>query len=414
LSAGLFGQEARAGGAFAISTQGAYALGTAFSGVAAGSAGLPSIYWNPATITRFDGRNVSGGATYVFPYADITPQAGTAEQVLDFGGTGDIAEDAFIPTFQLGWEVISEKLWLGVSVNSPFGLATHAPDTTASQLYGRKSEAVSFTVSPTVGYKVNDWLSVGAAVQLLYFESKLTAADTAERESSGNEITGDGYGIGYSLGVTITPAERTTIGIGYRSRIETDQEGDFSSGLSTAGQSVDIETTLTLPEMLTVSLEQVVNEKTKVFATYEFTGWHTFDSFPIKSDLPPPGLPAQSFWYDDGHFFSVGGEHEVIDDKLNLVGGVGYQISPVGDEVRGVRLPDSNLFWVGLGGRYKRSERLSIDFAYAHVFPESATVEITGPDNPAWIPGNSNNYPYVGDVDARSDMVSFGINYHWN
>ena len=147
----LFGvdvPEARAGGAFAISTQGAYALGTAFAGVASGSAGLPSIYWNPATITRFEGRNVSGGATYVFPYADITPQAGTAEQVLDFGGTGDIAEDALIPTFQLGWEVIREKLWLGLSINAPFGLSTHAPDTTASQLYGRKSEAVSFSVSP--------------------------------------------------------------------------------------------------------------------------------------------------------------------------------------------------------------------------------------------------------------------------
>ena len=170
----LFGvdpPEARAGGAFAISTQGAYALGTAFAGVASGSAGLPSIYWNPATITRFEGRNVSAGATLVFPYADITPQPGTDPLLLPLGGTGDIAEDAVIPTFQLGWQ-LNDRVWLGVSVNAPFGLATHAPDTTASQLYGRKSEAVSFSLSPTVGYKVNGWLSVGAAVQLLYFECK--------------------------------------------------------------------------------------------------------------------------------------------------------------------------------------------------------------------------------------------------
>ena len=105
----------------------------------------------------------------VFPYADITPQPGTDPLLLPLGGTGDIAEDAVIPTFQLGWQV-NERVWLGVSVNAPFGLSTHAPDTTASQLYGRKSEAVSFSLSPTVGYKVNDWLSVGAAVQLLYFE----------------------------------------------------------------------------------------------------------------------------------------------------------------------------------------------------------------------------------------------------
>ena len=46
------------------------------------------------------------------------------------------------------------------------------------------------------------------------------------------------------------------------------------------------------------------------------------------------------------------------------------------------------------------------------MFPELASVEITGPDNPAWRPENP--YPYVGDVDARSDMVSIGLNYRWN
>ena len=276
----LFGvdpPEARAGGAFAISTQGAYALGTAFAGVASGSAGLPSIFWNPASITRFEGRNLSAGATLVFPYADITPQPGTDPLLLPLGGTGDIAEDAVIPTFNLGWQ-LNDRVWLGVSVNAPFGLATHAPDTTASQLYGRKSEAVSFSLSPSVGYKVNGWLSVGAAVQLLYFDAKLTQADAPLPDSPGSEITSDGYGVGYSLGVTITPAKGTTIGIGYRSRVETDQEGDFTSDVPDfAGNRYDVEATLTLPETLTVSLEQVVSESTKVFATYEFMGWDTFE-----------------------------------------------------------------------------------------------------------------------------------------
>jgi long-chain fatty acid transport protein len=378
--------------------------------VASGSAGLPSIFWNPATITRFPGRNLSSAATLVVPYAEVSPQPGTAEQVLGLGGTGDIAEDAIIPTFQLGWEAIGDRLWLGLSVNAPFGLSTHAPDTTASQLYGRKSEAVSLSVTPSVGYKVNRWLSVGAGVQLLYFESKLTAADTWFAESPGNELTSDGYGIGYSLGVMVTPAEGTTLGIGYRSRIETDQEGDITSSFY-PGERFDAEATLTLPDSLTVSLEQVVSERTRVFATYEFTGWDTFDSFPVTTDFPP-GLDL-AYRYDDGHFFSVGGEHAVHPD-LNLLAGVGYQVSPVSDEVRGVRLPESNVFWVGLGGRYKRSERLSIDFGYAHTFPESAGVEITGPDNPSWLPDNPYVYPYVGDVDARTDMVSIGINYRWN
>ena len=123
----LFGvdpPEARAGGAFAISTQGAYALGTAFAGVASGSAGLPSIYWNPATITRFEGRNVSAGATLVFPYADITPQPGTDPLLLPLGGTGDIAEDAVIPTFNLGWQ--AQRSGVARSVSQRALRARHA------------------------------------------------------------------------------------------------------------------------------------------------------------------------------------------------------------------------------------------------------------------------------------------------
>ena len=217
--------------------------------------------------------------------------------MLPFGGTGDIAEDAVIPTFQLGWEV-NEKLWLGLSVNAPFGLATHAPDTTASQLYGRKSEAVSFSLSPTVGYKVNEWLSVGAAVQLLYFECK------ADRR--GHAVPGFARQRDHlrRLWCRLFARRHDHAGQGHHDRHRvsvTDRDGPggrLHHRLLLPGQSFDVEATLTLPETLTVSLEQVVSESTKVFATYEFTGWDTFDSFPVTTDFPL-GLPPLAYWYDD-------------------------------------------------------------------------------------------------------------------
>ena len=302
---------------------------TAFAGVASGSAGLPSIYWNPATITRFEGRNLSAGATLVFPYADITPQPGT-DPSRTRRHTGDIAEDAVMPTFNLGWQ-LNDRVWLGLSANAPFGLSTHAPDTTASQLYGRKSEAFSFSLSPSVGYKVNDWLSVGAAVQLLYFDAKLTRRTAPSRFARQRDHLRrlrcrlfarrhDHAGKGHHDRHRVSVADRDRPG------------GRLHPDLDFAGLRYDVEATLTLPEMLTVSLEQVVSESTKVFATYEFTGWDTFDLFPVSTDFPL-GLPPLAYWYDDSHYFSVGGEH-AVNDKLNLVGGVGYQISPVSDEVR--------------------------------------------------------------------------------
>lgn len=400
-------QEAHAGGAFAISSQGAYALGTAFSGVASGSAGLPSMYWNPATITRSPGRQLSLGATVILPDVNITAQAGTSPLLLPLGGIGDVGADAVVPNFYGGWQV--GDLWFGLSGNAPYGLATNAPHTSASQVYGRRSEVFSFSLSPVVGYRVNEWLSVGAAAQILYFKGKLTAANGIEENAPGNELSTDGYGFGYALGATITPAKGTTLGVGYRSRIDTGQSGTFVSD-SRLDIRYGVDTTLSLPEMVSIGLEQVANDRTKLFATYEYTGWSTFNSFSLSSDFPG-GLPPLAFRYDDGHYFSVGGEYEVT-PNLNLVGGIGYQISPIGDQVRSVRLPDNNALWVGLGGRYKRSksDHLSIDFAYAHVSLKSAPVDITSSDNPAYVDG----LPFVGVAESTADFISIGINYSWD
>ena len=403
--------ETRAGG-FAIPDQGAYALGSAFAGAGAGSAGLPSIYWNPATLTDNPGRQLSLGATAIFPHASVTPIAGTDPRVLPLGGTGDEAVAALIPTFYSSFQ-INDQVWLGLAVNSPFGLVTDAPFTSASQIYGRYSRVVTFEASPVLGVRVNDWLSVGAALQGRYFEGKLTAANTPFPGSPGNDLTTDGFALGYSLGITLSPFEGTRIGVGYRSSITYDTDGtltlDGPLGLLPAGV-YGVESSLSLPEMVTVGLEQRLTDRFKLLAGYEFMRWSTFDSFPVFLTTGPGAgnaFATLGFEYGDGHYFSIGGEYEWNPD-LTLVAGVGYQKSPISDAVRTVRLPESDTFWLAGGGRYAFNSKLSIDFSYAHVFPVSAKVEITGPDNPAYL-----GISYVGEVDASADLFAIGINYRW-
>src|SRR5262245_17732773 len=117
--------QANAGGV-AGREQSVYGQGTSFAGIAAGGS-LSSMFWNPATMTQFPGKGIEVGASAIFPFANNTPIAanipGTGGLLLGFGGTGDTGLDALVPNSYFTYQ-FAPNLWLGVSVNSPFGLST--------------------------------------------------------------------------------------------------------------------------------------------------------------------------------------------------------------------------------------------------------------------------------------------------
>src|SRR5690606_32719923 len=108
----------------------------------------------------------------------------------------------------------------------------------------RTTSVTSFEAAPTMAYRINDWLSVGAAVRAQYLKVRyFSAAPLAGFPSAGLE--GDSFGVGYSLGATLTPAPGTAIGIGFRSALQQDLEGDFI----VAGRALSpIKSRVVLPE----------------------------------------------------------------------------------------------------------------------------------------------------------------------
>src|SRR5215210_418417 len=74
-------------GAFGIREQSATAQGKSFAGVAAGSGGLSSMFWNPATITMTPGIQTEAHGSVVIPYVNIEPDAATRAEIAGFGST---------------------------------------------------------------------------------------------------------------------------------------------------------------------------------------------------------------------------------------------------------------------------------------------------------------------------------------
>ncbi len=402
-------------GAFALREQSAAGLGVSFAGVAAGSGGLSSMFWNPATITDLNGIQSTAVLSGILPYANNTPDAVATSSVLTtlLGGgtapTGNIGQSAVVPSGYFSYQ-LNDKIWLGLSINSPFGLVTANPKVWAGQTYARTSKVFSADISPTIAFKVNEQFSIAAGLQAEYFKTRLTSA--ASNVVGTNILEGDAWGFGYTLGATYKPMAGTEIGVGYRSRVTQDLKGTEALAVALGGGLIpagvySISSNLVLPDSATFGVRQRINDQWTVNLGYEWTHWKLFNSFPVTGPVPGQAL---SFGYKNGWVASLGAEYQ-WNPNLTVRAGAAFESSPIDITNRAVRVPDTDRIWLTTGLGYKLSQKLSMDLGYAHIFGRQSGVDIVS-GNPAY--SASSPYAYVGTVKAHVDIISLGINYRWD
>jgi long-chain fatty acid transport protein len=405
--------EAAAGG-FAVREQSAYGQGLSFAGMAAGGA-LSSMFWNPATMTQLPGINIEAVAAGIFPYTANTPAAGST--LIGLGGTANTSDDALVPSGYASWQV-SPNLWVGLSVNAPYGLSVSFPDLWAGRNYAGNSSLRTYNATPSIAVKINDWLSFGAGLQVQYASASLTNGLTVGFPFGTTSLLfgGHGWSVGATAGITITPWPSTVIGLGWRSRLDQDISGTLQTPLP-GGTTGPAKTTLKLPDTISLGIRHNFNGPWTVMATAEWTTWSrigTATSGALVANFPPfiPPTPLQvAFEYKDGWFFSLGGEY-AWSDRLTVRAGVGYEISPITDTVRTPRLPDNDRIWTSVGLSYKVFDSLSFDIGYTHLFVADTPINITATSgNPSFNP--SAPFAYVGSVDSHADIVSFGLRYRF-
>lgn len=405
---------ANAGG-FALREQSAYGQGSSFAGIAAGGA-LSSMFWNPATITQFNGKTVEQVVTGILPSASHSYSTATLGAFGNAPSNSGI--DAVVPSGYASWQ-FNEKLWLGLSMNAPFGLGVHFPQLWAGSQYGQSSKVESYNFSPTIAYKINDWISVAVGAQAQYMKVSYDAFISAAPLLIGS-INGAGWGWGWTAGVTLTPTSTTTLGIGYRSAINQDINGTLNVPVGVAGSTRgSVNTTLNLPDMLTIGLRQRLTDRFTLLAGYEWSGWSRIGTAVVRQ---PNGAPATiggtavalPFQYSDGQYVSIGGEY-VINQAWTARAGIGFEKSPITDNVRTPRLPDADRIWYSVGASYKPASirGLTLDVGYSYIDVKDASVCLglaSGcPTNP-W----SGATTYVGSVRSHVNIVSIGVRYQWD
>jgi len=405
-------------GGFAIREQSTSGEGAAFAGVAAGGA-PSSMFWNPATMTQFRGLTTEADLTGIFPFADNSVGAGStlAGPPFFLGGTGNVGLDALVPAAYTTMQV-NPNLWLGLSINSPFGLSDRFPDAWAGRNYGLNTTLHTYNATPSIAYKVNDWISIGVGVQLQYASADLQNGLGAPGSLS--YVSGHGWGFGATAGVTLTPGPSTQIGVGWRSAIDQDILGTlslaappgfpFTPPVSTPGS---VSTTIRLPDTVSAGIRQRVTDAFTVMGTLEWSNWSRIGTSVINQPSGAPALVALSpvtlpFQYRDGWYVAIGGEYQWT-PRLAVRAGVAFESSPVTDQVRTPVVPDADRVHVAAGLSYAVSPRLTFDLAYTHIFVDDAPINISAASgNPFFNPALGS---YVGTSSPHIDIISLGLRF---
>jgi len=449
--------SAHAGG-FAVREQSATTQGSSFAGSASHES-LSSMYWNPAGVTHQSGTNTESHYAYIIGRSEVTAENYTVEpgpapglggfnpgtQVTTLGGgnafdpnpgaeqnnSGNIAKQTVVPASYANMQM-SDQLFVGVSINNPFGLVTEPSN---PQYYGsvlaRTSDIFNPVATPTIGYKIMPGIAVAAGLQVGYLEGTLKFGAAGNNNVYYN---GDDFGFGFTLGTTITPAAGTRIGIGYRSEVNYTLDGKFAD--NNDGSQFSAEVDITTPDVFTVSLHQALTDQTRFMATYEWTQWSDFDQLDINATqggvvttLASPGntLPTggvsvsgQTFAsleteWDDAWFASVGLEFDHT-DYLTFRTGIAFEESPIKRaDQRITAVPDNDRIWVSGGLTIDAGDAIpnplaafmgqeattKIDLAYTHIFVDDGDIERTLI--------SQDNVTFRGRAEQSVDIFSVGL-----
>ncbi len=422
---------------FRLPEAGAKAMGMGFAFTA--QADDPSaIYFNPAGLTQLTGNNLKLGVTYVKEnggtFTGTTPLTGGAQ-------ASETQKDLnfYIPNFFYANSNPSTGIAWGVGVYAPFGLGQEYQDPNTSIFRNQitKIDLQTIVVNPTVAFKINDALSVGAGIDFLYGKAELQkTAVVFLGPAVGNlnlynlDLEGDGTAWGYNFGLLLTPSKEVKIGFNYRSPFHLKiKEGDvdianinstvpfvpnpvpppaaFTAAQVFGGTSYATKgsTTIEIPATATLGISYTKNRLT-VEVDADMTFWSSYKSLNIDIKNNNPLLPdsfSQKNWTNEVALY-VGGEYRVT-DPLALRLGFRYDPTPVPAATMGPELPDADKMYYCAGLGYKLSNWI-FDISYMYVDKQDRTVNNQTTPPPPSV-GSGFNGTWTGDAH----LVSLDVGY---
>jgi long-chain fatty acid transport protein len=395
---------------FQLREQSSEGMGNAYAGSTAKGVDVSTLFYNPAAMTRLHGNQAGVSAAWIAPFSQFDGSNTIGGAQTSGSDGGNHLQAVTIGAAYALWDPHPE--WrLGLAITSPFGMRSDYREDWVGRYHALDSRLTTINASPSVAYRVTDSLSVAAGMQIEWIDTLLTNAINfgALVPGSGDglfRVTGDDVALGWTASAHYQFSPATRAGVSYRSSIRHALHGKAEfQGVpgalagTLAFTNSGIDAAITLPDTATFGIYHELSPQWAVMSDVSWTGWSVFRTLRLGFESGRADVVAPQNW-EDSWFTSLGAEYKP-NDRLTLHMGAAYDVSPVDDNFRTARIPDTDRLWLSAGLSYAPAPGHRLSLSYAHLFAASAGVDQTDPDG---IGGR-----LTGRYDNRVDI--FGIAY---
>ena len=388
---------------FQVNEHSVSGLGRAYAGEAAMIDNAAVMARNPALMSYFKNKSLSVVTHVVVPNVNVkgtntasgvavspTANLGATVQTEFDASENNIAPTAVVPgLFYIA--PINDKLAIGLSLTTYFGVGTKFSDGYGGSEYAGESGITSTYITPSLSYKFTDNFSAGFSVSYIMGTGRLQNSSSAAFSTAtgcnlptgasnkcirqGNSLLtlkADGDGFTWSAGFVWDVTKDGRLGFRYSPAV--DLETDAKYTLISLGPNERKGTlTLNLPAVTELSYVHKLSDSWLVSGDVMLTEWSSFESLNVDDNISGRNIILKKENLEDSFRYAIGADY-IINDDTTFRFGYALDEGAVSDENRTMSIPDSDRQWFSLGGTFNVGAG-NIDIGYAYVLGKKVAVQ---------------------------------------
>lgn len=300
-------------------------IGTAFAGGGSAIENASAQAFNPASLSRLKGVNLSAGGLMHKHRARFF-ETNKADDWLASGNFYTAAE-------------LNDDFVLGIAANQPFLLENRYEKPWQTNSWQQNAELKITQIAPNLAYRAHEKFSLGLGISY------------ARAEWEFDSLNDKDNALGWNVGVLLTPSDLMNVSVSYQ------------SPLHFKGNAWWLKT----PGKFTITTWQQLIHDWELMGKIEYTKWNNngvrFANAQIPGISNKHGLKVA--WGTAWNFYP----------HLKWKFGVAYDMSPMRVENRGAALPQHNDWYIATGLRYAHQLYGAVDFGYSYVYSSKSDAQ---------------------------------------
>jgi long-chain fatty acid transport protein len=396
--------------------------------------GAESMHFNPAGLGFLDKTiHVSAGVSGVFTSVDYSNG--------DYKHSAD--NNPSTPLFLYAGFKIYDNLSAGVSVNNPYGSAMNWGANWKGAALIQDIALKSFSIQPTLAYRITDRLSIGAGLMMMFGDFSLSralisseyladvakvnpalqplAAKYKDMTPISANLSGDaGVKLGYNVGAMFDISDYVTVGASFRSKVQmTVPEGKAAVTYANEAELKPIlgsqippldagtfEASLPLPSNLNIGVSYKPSDRFLISGEVQFVGWSAYKELNVQFSqevLNGYSIKAEKN-YHDTRIYRIGGQFAAT-KRLDLRLGFYVDESPVKTDFLNPETPSMTKLGSTAGLSFRPSDKFSVDLSCQYItgFGRDGSYPLPLPTAPA--------NTFGGRYDVHAFTPSIGLSY---